>query len=1367
MTTIRNIILFTLLSWHISSRAQNVYDTYNPSNDSVLVGYPGFNSNPGYEGEYQLFTSSFVHWTGGLTNPGGPPLTIWYKIEPVSFPFLPDCPTSDCGDSTSSIRNLTLPSSYSSGRYMHHYPFNLNSTVPEMSEPTFLLTKNFANTDPPSGSRDTLPHTILKHTYYLRLGSNATDPAIDSIVFILDHTRGYMSEYPFRPNNGDASEGQYDIAIHPWIVYPSNDSFITIPAQSRNFLSTYDYFPYPDPNHFPTLTNSSWNQIPDTTAGASYIQPDVHTHPSPYSLVGILLGNLQEGPFAGTNNFQVYQPGAPHTYYIDQALDLTEINSKERTIYNPSAAYITANTPVIFPSGYTFMTVGAKYPTQAQVEALNPDTMYPDLRKVPITGTALNLTDNPNTAAIDNLSFYYVTSGSTLIIESCVTIYDATIVVQSGGTIELDTNNTYGNFVLQLDSGSTLVHTGTSPDIACKYLCYESSNYNQRQITISSNTTWDTTNIESVFPGTGIWTPATNNTVKFAEGITIDSGATLTLGPGVHLMFGPEAGVTIKKGGRLLAHGTSTDSIYFGPACQMEWKGIQIWGDPTASQQTTSGPTHQGFLDIDYCVLTHAKDAAVAGNPDSSGCEGGMIDADRCTFVNNVRDIVLLPYRNYNPNSVATTLRNRSQITRSAFLTTDYFFDPSFRTEAGRDVASGAHISFFGVKFATIQDCIFSNEVSENYDPHLRGTGIYAIESGFNLMVNYPCTFENLSDGIIVQSSGMDTKVAYITGTTFNNNIHGVVMEGTRNCVIAKNEFDVPESPQFGYATDELEKGYDKPVGVFMIGSVDYIIAENDFNVGDTAAQITPTSTCSNCSYDIVVYHSAILDTVPPYFGIGTGRVYKNKMHHASVGLQLQGDNGQYTSSTGVQVMCNDFDELLVFDLAAIGSFSPSAVTTTVRDQGTCAGLASEQCGNHFDGNCSAQEEVYHNSSADNFLYSDHVTSFPDCFNVNQDQCVSVDTNGCPSLLTWGWYFPFNKTKYTTATTNHQTARHELDSLIDAGDTDSLLDRIENGNPSTLYDDMMDLSPWISDEALLLLLEMRDVLSDAQITEIFIANSGLSTRVLNDYTSADPEFSEELLGDLWKYQTSPSPRIVKENIWRNWLFEADIAATEMTIYALINDTVAIAEEALKYPKTIPETQKLFILTLASHNTNDAKEILTDIVAAQQGIESSWTMLAAASVTQTTDNRSWLSATNQDYHLADSIYNSNPERYIGSRSVVSYYTQRQFTREPFGLENDARQGVFTESQDSITSAAPNLLIYPNPASNVATIVVEGSADEFMTLEILNTLGQTVAQFTVKSGITMEIDLSPYAPGMLYLRLSCDGLPVATDKLMITK
>ena len=141
----------------VQSFAQNVYDTYNPWNptiDSVVLSYPYDNAVQNYIGEYQLFTDGLEAWQGHLVV--STTYSISYKIEPVSFPFIPDCSNGDCGNSSSTIRHLIMPDSLNYGDFIFEKPFkNLSDSMETMSDEGQLVSQEFTRTLPTNGTRAT------------------------------------------------------------------------------------------------------------------------------------------------------------------------------------------------------------------------------------------------------------------------------------------------------------------------------------------------------------------------------------------------------------------------------------------------------------------------------------------------------------------------------------------------------------------------------------------------------------------------------------------------------------------------------------------------------------------------------------------------------------------------------------------------------------------------------------------------------------------------------------------------------------------------------------------------------------------------------------------------------------------------------------------------------------------------------------------------------------------------------------------------------------------------------------------------------------------------------------------------------------
>jgi hypothetical protein len=155
----------------------------------------------------------------------------------------------------------------------------------------------------------------------------------------------------------------------------------------------------------------------------------------------------------------ITRPGISHQYKIDDDIDLSIINPDERVIYNPSEVDVTYAGQVIFPDNYIFKTIRAKYPTAAEVTAAITASncgSYADARNVPVP-TDVSTTADPNDASI-----YHIKSGSTIVLNTCVQVFDATFDVESGGTLEyLNRSTNCGRW--KVTNNGTVIEKNSDP----------------------------------------------------------------------------------------------------------------------------------------------------------------------------------------------------------------------------------------------------------------------------------------------------------------------------------------------------------------------------------------------------------------------------------------------------------------------------------------------------------------------------------------------------------------------------------------------------------------------------------------------------------------------------------------------------------------------------------------------------------------------------------------------------------------------------------------------------------------------------------------------------------------------------------------
>lgn len=444
---------------------------YNPSVDynghALLTPDNSLYRAKNYDGEYQLYFNNhpWQFWSAGQ-------YARSYKIEVVSFPFIPDEFTS-----TTTARNLSIPNptsfngvdGWSGAISTLSFPiYKTYSNEDEMAGPicnyntSVSINRNdntnteFSSALVSSGfetvggvqiqNRIIYPHSVLKHTMYIHCGPLQTDPIIDKVEFIIDHTRGIMRKYPFVNQNfaGAGTEVTHDLTIFPILVLDYDYDVTT--------LSTDDYDPYNNfnpidaINYFPTSEALSTTCLPSFSPSEPVqIGEDPHNyiHPAPNSIAAYMLLNYRGVQYAGYRsnaNGTALEPigGMKQEYFIDKYIDLGIYNIDEKIIYNPSEATVT--TDVTFPANYTFKTIRGVFPTVAEVDQDNTIANggpYTDKRLVPVTTDLFYDGTNPSYPTNDPKysSVYILENGGKITLEPCVRVFDCTFDLKTGSEI--------------------------------------------------------------------------------------------------------------------------------------------------------------------------------------------------------------------------------------------------------------------------------------------------------------------------------------------------------------------------------------------------------------------------------------------------------------------------------------------------------------------------------------------------------------------------------------------------------------------------------------------------------------------------------------------------------------------------------------------------------------------------------------------------------------------------------------------------------------------------------------------------------------------------------------------------------------------
>jgi|GEM_PF-2671304 hypothetical protein len=1041
------IIIIIALLTSIGVLGQSIVDPYEPHSNQTFP-YLYYTSND-YNGEFMLKSYS------NILKIGSNDIAVSYSIEAVSFPFIPSgfFTTGDADNST--VRNLVIPlqatygtvhcgESNASGFGWNGVLYHKTSNMPfkngngEAWDITLASNSYYSTSGYSCNSLSMyIPHTVLKITINIHEGNSISSPILYSIPYYVDNTRGKLRNYPFiSTNSTGASVESYDFLILPKIITKTDFQSQTYHYYNTNSNQTLyaggtiNYFLPLNSENTPTSTPLYPEYQEYSTRFFNIDPPNIYEYlyPAPFCIPNIEIRNARGSAFVGYDDSGVELPGIQHNYTINKSIDLTILNPEEKIIYNPSEASIDIQDgthSLMFPTGYTFKTINGLFPTVSMVNNADPGNLYRDRQKVNVSNSAF-----PNNAN-QHTSVYHVKNGSTLIIEPCVSIIDATIKVEQGGVVKYDASRVYliNSSIIQSspnNSGTIITNFNYNNQVFadCKQDCYDISNYNLYQnqynsdIQIATSISWTSSNISNYFN-------TTSNIIKVPGKITIKSGNTLTIEQGLSFQFSEVGKIIVEKGAKLIVNGVQGNEVEFTSACNNMWEGIEVWGDETESQYANPiSSTQQGYLELNYTKISDAITGILTGKKDyittitDKTIAGGIIIARNSTFENNGTSIEFFPYQKYLNN---IKLPNYSIIESCTLKTTALLKDQNLYPEI-----AGTQIKLNQVNFYSnnIKNCVFYTDKTK-FEPANRGVAIEGHKATLRLFYANPSSFEGFTEAIVFENSNDGEKV-YVDNCTFDDNIHSLVMDGISYLRLYRNTIDVPNSENFGYADADVDKhGYDNPVGIYM-----RFCPMNDMQE-NTITGNSPTSSLP-FSYGIISNSTTGVASIgkvnlfqqkkDAQTNGGFGRIYNNTIANLSLAIQGELNNGgddgvsinpsSFLPQNGVgeQFKCNSLNSNLKSDVFLIGKEvstlgNPITYYGVFRTQGICTGT-NGPAGNEFnspDADYNLSIDPYNTSES--YYYKGHNDFTPPTNNFDNGyvaQCSSINSSSstCPSILT-------------------------------------------------------------------------------------------------------------------------------------------------------------------------------------------------------------------------------------------------------------------------------------------------------------------------------------------------------------------------------
>ncbi len=586
------------------------------------------------------------------------------------------------------------------------------------------------------------------------------------------------------------------------------------------------------------------------------------------------------------------------------------------------------------------------------------------------------------------------------------------------------------------------------------------SGYTAEPLEITSNEEWDFS-------------------MKLYRDLVVKSGATLTVK--CFVRFVKEARVIVEPGGELILDGGHLTKSEF----EDWWGGVYVSGNSSQAQI----PSQQGKISIlNQGQISYARDGITNIGIEENGgwilgTTGGIIEANNAIFKNNRRDIQLLGY---------TPPFSKNEKYNATFTDCQFVRDNDYTIESMLQ-----SITLNSVAGVSIVGCTFDNQNTGDLAYH--GGAIRAVSATFRVHENSSsvgCTFNGYADAIRCEGNFSIAFPTTIVGATFTNNIHSIYLGSTENPKVAHNS--VSTRADHNYVPPANTPFQSGAYGIYLENTGLFSLHDNTLSNPDGTAFL---------SAGIVIKDN----------GGTAAQVYHNTIDNYTYGIQAIGNNNDgFNADVGLNFSCND-----------LGSNNANGTDIIVGSQGGVAGsqgTALKLPNNRF----SPGSNIRHFDNFSGNVKYGYGTGDPRVIPVNYTGVTTI-----PSVLLANYSSNCASRPKPPIVNDHEVTQQDLAliedqitldldikaELIDQGSTPTLEAQIlfasDQSEYQDLYIDLMDMSPYVSDENLLNLISLNDF-PELALRNVMVANphSSRNGEVWDALVAKDPPLSQQTLDDI-------------------------------------------------------------------------------------------------------------------------------------------------------------------------------------------------------------------------------------------------------------
>ena len=879
---------------------------------------------------------------------------------------------------------------------------------------------------------------------------------------------------------------------------------------------------------------------------------------------------------------------------------------------------------------------------------------------------------------------------------------------------------------------------------------------------------------------------STNETWDFAikmyQHILVKEGSTLTIKCEVRMPI--DGQIIVEQGAKLIIDGGVITSAHNEP-----WNAISVYGDRTKNQYPYSGVYKQGYLELKNGAILENCIIGIKSYGPFPSTSGGIIKASNSIFRNiRIGADFLVPYQNYKINgslsNPADWRPNVSVFNNCTFEITQPVYNPF-----------DCCIRMYKVDGIKIIGCTLQNTSLTTTFSNL-GIGIKTLDASFNVYekcstiqpVGVPCPqanmdkneFKNLRIGVSAYKATGTYKYS-VRNSLFTNCQIGIINNGVSNSWITDNEFIIGATPFALPSTPQ--------VGIELTNNILGFKVENN-KITEAAIPSGSDVTVGIWSYNT---------------GTNNNSIYRNQMFTLDRGIQSEKLNKQAANvswASGLLLRCNKmtnggFDIIVPFTNPG---GDPNEIYYGIKPY---QGGVSLPAGNEFSNNTDLVNDEFYNYSGYYGLTYYYKPAIPveypnDVLNVTRLAYPGILTNYCASTYGYGGHTiaplgpdsfdpltpVVNKTQsiqdFADNNALYNSYSNLLKNTIDGGNTLNKKNEVANaaiGQTMLLREKLLQNSPFLSEDVLKEAADKTDVLPDAILLEVLLANPHAIKS--NSLVKHLQEKSKPLPAWMVDFLKANSGKVTYLTMLSSLVTYYDTKRTD-AIYNVIDfimiDTNGVDHTQLRgWIAELKNPQADYLIVesfLQTGNLQDAKTFLNTI-------ETNYTL------------DSYMKADYQNYKTFIEFYielidkgrdwpmlNSSEVSFLSRFAGESEYTGSNraknvlnfFYEYDYWIEPDLSK---PQQPKNMVSDFPVMMenkinIYPNPGNDWVVIDYEFfMMYEDITLLVTDQLGKFIySQAIIPDYIgTHVLDTRGWATGVYFYQLTGDGQTIKKDKLVI--